>query len=64
MKANNPEDRQLRITPRWEVACSAAPARRDKKTAVPEGAVATITLPGEDLSEDYDGGTYTFTKTL
>ena len=31
---------------------------------VPEGAVATITLPGEDLAEDYDGGTYTFTKTL
>ncbi len=27
MKANDPEDRQLRITPRWEVACSTAPGR-------------------------------------
>ena len=31
---------------------------------VPEGAVASITLPGEDRVVDYDGGTYNFTKTL
>ena len=31
---------------------------------VPEGAVASITLPGEDRVVDYDGGTYSFSKTL
>ena len=31
---------------------------------VPEGAVASITLPGEDKAVDYDGGTYTFSKQL
>ena len=29
---------------------------------IPEGTVATITLPGEDNAVDYDGGTYSFTK--
>ena len=31
---------------------------------VPEGAVASITLPGEDRVVDYDGGTYSFSKEL
>lgn len=31
---------------------------------IPEGAVATITLPGEDDSADYEGGTYKFSKIL
>ena len=31
---------------------------------VPEGAVASITLPGEDRVVDYDGGTYSFSMTL
>ncbi len=31
---------------------------------VPEGTVASITLPGEDRVVDYDGGTYSFSKTL
>jgi alpha-L-rhamnosidase len=31
---------------------------------IPEGAVATITLPGEDDSADYEGGTYNFSKKL
>ena len=31
---------------------------------IPEGAVATITLPGEENSADYDGGTYTFSKEI
>ena len=31
---------------------------------IPEGAVATITLPGEESSVDYEGGTYNFSKQL
>ena len=31
---------------------------------IPEGTVATITLPGEDDAVDYDGGTYSFTKQI
>ena len=29
---------------------------------VPEGATATVTLPGETDSKDYEAGTYTLTK--
>ena len=31
---------------------------------IPEGTVATITLPGEDNAVDYDGGTYSFTRQI